>query len=188
MTCCCLCRTNTLSDCSLASLSSAVLAANLAWLEAVIFRSLASLSSAVSSASLSVIRCSLAYLTSSVSTASLRLLCCSCFGSLSSVHGRPSLVLFYGVAYSLSALHDSVVPFEEVVCAFVASIAEEKPVVLPRVLCVRVVETREIQLLSESARNWNCKIRALNYVNMEYAARRTYHIWYVEIGIAKLER
>ena len=41
-------------------------------------------------------------------------------------HGRPSLVLFYGVAYSLSALHDSVVPLEEVVCAFVAPIAEEK--------------------------------------------------------------
>ena len=172
MTCCCLCLTSTLSDCSLASLSSA---ANLAWLEAVIFRSLASLSSAVSSASLSVIRCSLAYLTSS----SLLQVCPSSFGSLSSVpspipyslllqllsvldfrkHSRPSLVLFYGVAYSLSALHDSVVPFEEVVCAFVASIAEEKPVVLPRVLYVRVVETREIQLLSESARNWNCKIR-----------------------------
>ena len=34
----------------------------------------------------------------------------------------PSLVLFYGIAYSLSALHDSVVPFEEVVCAFHAPI------------------------------------------------------------------
>ena len=75
MTCCCLCLTSTLSDCSLASLSSAVSAANLTWLEAVICRSLASLSSAVSSASLSVIRCSLAYLTSSVSTTCLRLLC-----------------------------------------------------------------------------------------------------------------
>ena len=31
--------------------------------------------------------------------------------------------------------------------------------VLPRVLYVRVVEMQEIQLLSESARNWNCKIR-----------------------------
>ena len=32
-------------------------------------------------------------------------------------------------------------------------------------------------------RNWNCKIRALNYVNMEYAARRTYHIWCVRAYI-----
>ena len=31
--------------------------------------------------------------------------------------------------------------------------------VLPLVLYVCVVETQEIQLLSESARNWNCKIR-----------------------------
>ena len=75
----------TLSDCSLASLSSAVSAANLAWLEAVICCSLASLSSAVSSASLSVIRCSLACLTSSVSPASLRLLCCTSASLLSAV-------------------------------------------------------------------------------------------------------
>ena len=75
------------------------------------------------------------------SAPSLLQVCPSSFGSLSSVpdfrkHGRPSLVLFYGVAYSLSALHDSVVPLEEVVCAFVASIADEKPVALPHVLYV----------------------------------------------------
>ena len=54
MTCCCLCLS--LSDCSLASLSSAVSAANLAWLEAVMYicRSLDSLSSALSSQSCTV--------------------------------------------------------------------------------------------------------------------------------------
>ena len=45
--------------------------------------------------------------------------------------------------------------------------------VLPRVLYVRVVETREIGIAK-----LDCK--ALNYVNIEYAARRTYDISYIQ--------
>ena len=78
----------------------------------------------------------------------------------------------------LVSLHDSVVPFEEVVCAFVASIAKEKTVVLPRVLYVRVVETREIQLLSESARNWNCKIRLQSVKLCEHRICGTTYVRY----------
>ena len=85
---------------------------------------------------------------------------------------RSSLILFYGVAYSLSALHYSVVPFEEVVCAFVASTAEEKSVVSPRVLYVRVVKREKFNCSVRARKIGIAKLdcKALNYVNMEYAA------------------
>ena len=51
--------------------------------------------------------------------------------------------------------------------------------VLPRVLYVRVVETREIQLLSESARNWNCKIRLQSVKLCEHRICGTTYIQYL---------
>ena len=50
--------------------------------------------------------------------------------------------------------------------------------VLPRVLYVRVVETREIQLLSESARNWICKIRLQSVKLCEHGICGTTYVRY----------
>ena len=61
--------------------------------------------------------------------------------------------------------------------------------VLPRVLCVRVVETREIQLLSESARNWNCKIRLQSVKLCEHGICGTTYVRYTadmtSVGLAQ---
>ena len=51
--------------------------------------------------------------------------------------------------------------------------------VLPRVLYVRVVEMREIELLSESARNWNCKIRLQSVKLCEHRICGTAYVRYL---------